>query len=388
MRTFIEENPGAENHRVLSSTSRRFPWAQSETLRRLVGECTAGRVVARPAAVEKPRKAPIPDGPVLQPLEQVFALVPTENRYEQLVEPGRAHEAFLREHGATVLTRFPPEPNGYLHLGHAKSMFINFGYARLRGGKTYLRLDDTNPERENAEYVAAIKDTMRWLGHEPFAVTHASDYFGRMYETALRLMAQGLLYVDDQTPDQVAAYREQRRDPPCRDRPPSESLRLFREMSMGLWPEGSLTVRMRINMQDDNPNMRDPIAYRIKYHDHQQCGDKWCVYPSYDFAHCLNDSFEHITHSICTLEFNIRRPSYDWLTHVAGGYRPMQWEFSRLNLTHTVMSKRRLLKLVNDHLVDGWNDPRMPTLVGLRRRGYTPTIINTFCQLCGVSRND
>ncbi|CAL6101673.1 Glutaminyl-tRNA_synthetase [Hexamita inflata] len=384
----VQKNPTAENFKILSIVSKQFPWAEAQKLQAFVQKACENRVVQKEEKAEKVQKAAIPEGPTLMPLEQVYDIIPKCNRYEQLPEEQTKHEAFLKSINATILTRFPPEPNGYLHLGHAKSMFVNFGYAKLRGGKTYLRLDDTNPEKENEEYVEKIKEMCKWLGHEIFQITHASDYFQRLYDIAEDLIVKGHCYVDNQTPEQVAEFREKKMDPPCRFRPAEESLKLFREMRMGLWAEGTITLRMKIDMKNANPNMRDPIAYRIKFHDHQQSGDKWCIYPSYDYTHCLNDAFENITHSVCTLEFNIRRESYDWLTHIVGGYRPMQWEFSRLNITNTVMSKRRLLRLVNENFVNGWDDPRMPTLVGLRRRGFTPSVINQFCQLVGVSRND
>lgn len=251
-------------------------WANAEQLKADVFKACEGRNVpsvqeqqkAKKAEKKAEKKDTIPDGPVLMPLETVFSIIPEKNRYEQLPGPEAEHEAFLKSVGATVLTRFPPEPNGYLHLGHAKSMFINFGYAKLRGGKTYLRLDDTNPEKECTEYVEKIKEMMHWLGHEPFKVTHASDYFQRLYDIAVKLIKEGHCYVDDQNAEQIAEYREKKLDPPCRNRPVAESLRLFKEMTMGLWPEGSITLRMKINMQADNPNLRDPIAYRIRFHDH------------------------------------------------------------------------------------------------------------------------
>lgn len=330
-------------------------------------------------------------------LEQVLSAIPLENRYTQLFKYKWQHADFLKELGAKVLTRFPPEPNGYLHLGHAKAMFVSFNFAKLHDGKTYLRMDDTNPEAESQEYIDSILNSVEWLGHKPFKYTHTSDYFRRLYDVAVELIRQGKAYVCDQTPEQISEYREKRLDPPRRDAPVEENLRLFEGMRCGLYKEGTYTLRLRINMQSDNPNMRDPVAYRIKFCPHPRTGHEWCIYPSYDFSHCLVDAFEHITHSLCTLEFNIRRDSYDWLTHVVHsfrtsdrfdvGYRPMQWEFSRLNVTHNVMSKRRLLKLVSDGYVDGWSDPRLLTLDGLRRRGFTPTIINDFCRTIGVSRN-
>lgn len=418
--------PGQNAFRCMGAVSRALPWLDGKDLKEKVeayfashaGELGAAAEAAG-AAETAAKKAPAgasaaagadpdaePDleallldaGFMMRPPDVAATLVqvPYDNRYTQLPEYAEQHRRFLEEQGAKVLTRFPPEPNGYLHLGHAKSLFINFGYAKIRGGKTYLRMDDTNPEKEEGEYIESIHECVKWLGYEPFKCTNTSDYFQRLYDIAVEMIARGQCYVDDQKPEQVAEYREKRLDPPCRSRPVEENARLFREMTMGLWPEGSLTLRMKIDMQADNPNLRDPIAYRVKFNAHPLTGDKWCVYPSYDFSHCLIDAFEHITHSICTLEFNVRRPSYDWLTHIVAGiktsdgwecgYRPMQWEFNRLNVTYNVMSKRRLLRLVNEGRVSGWNDPRLLTLVGMRRRGYTPKIINKFVEVVGVSR--
>ncbi|KAH0574733.1 Glutaminyl-tRNA synthetase [Spironucleus salmonicida] len=384
--------PELEKFRALSQISQKFPFADGILLKSVVEQAFEGRIVQKKIVEkqDKPKdakKAAVPTGMTLEPLDVVYSIIPQKNRYEQLPAEQQKHEQFLKSLGVNLLMRFPPEPNGYLHIGHAKSMFINFGYAKLNGGLTYLRLDDTNPETECDEYVKSIMETVSWLGNTPFQVTHASDHFQRLYDIAEDLIKKGHCYIDDQKAEEISDFRERRIDPPNRNRPAMESLSLFRMMRAGVFPEGSLTLRMKMNMQSDNPNMRDPIAYRIKYHAHQMSGDSWCIYPSYDYTHCLCDAFENITHSICTIEFNIRRESYDWLTHIVGGYRPMQWEFSRLNITYTVMSKRRLLILVKDNLVSGWSDPRMPTLVGLRRRGFTPTIINTFCQAIGVSRN-
>jgi len=423
IREAVAAAPGQNAFRCMGAVSRKLPWLEGRALKERIEKYFASLPsTASPATAETAAGAAAQAGPATEPtvggeaeptpeallrdanfmmrppdIAATLVQVPHDNRYTQLPEYAEQHQKFLDEVHAEVLTRFPPEPNGYLHLGHAKSLFVNFGYAKLRGGKTYLRMDDTNPEKEEQEYISSIHECVRWLGHTPFKCTNTSDYFQRLYDVAVELIARGQCYVDDQKPEQVAEYREKRLDPPCRSRPIEENARLFREMTMGLWPEGSLTLRMKIDMQSDNPNMRDPIAYRIKFSAHPLTGDKWCVYPSYDFSHCLIDAFEHITHSICTLEFNVRRPSYDWLTHIVAGirtsdgwecgYRPMQWEFNRLNVTYNVMSKRRLLRLVNEHHVSGWNDPRLLTLVGMRRRGYTPEIINKFVEVVGVSRS-
>ncbi|XP_078177532.1 glutamine-tRNA ligase, putative / glutaminyl-tRNA synthetase, putative / GlnRS [Carex rostrata] len=287
-----------------------------------------------------------------------------------------------------VLTRFPPEPNGYLHIGHAKAMFIDFGLAKDRGGSCYLRFDDTNPEAEKTEYIDHIKEIVNWMGWEPFKITYTSDYFQDLYDLAVELIKKGLAYVDHQTPEEVKEYREKMMNSPWRDRPINESLKLFDDMRRGLIDEGKATLRMKQDMQSDNKNMNDLIAYRIKFTPHPHAGDKWCIYPSYDYAHCIVDSLENITHSLCTLEFEIRRPSYYWLLVALGLYQPYVWEYSRLNISNTVMSKRKLNRLVTDKWVDGWDDPRLLTLAGLRRRGVSSTAINSFVRGIGITRSD
>jgi glutaminyl-tRNA synthetase len=293
----------------------------------------------------------------------------------------------------TIITRFPPEPNGYLHIGHAKSICLNFGLALHYGGRCHLRFDDTNPVKEEQEYIDAIKADVRWLGfdwgtHEYYA----SDYFEILYGYAERLVDKGLAYVCDLTPDQIRAYRgtltEPGRESPFRDRAVAENLDLLRRMRAGEFPDGSRVLRAKIDMASPNLNLRDPVLYRILHATHHRTGDAWCLYPMYDFAHGQSDSIEGITHSICTLEFEAHRPLYDWLCGALGIYHPQQIEFARLNLTYTVMSKRRLLELVNEGHVAGWDDPRMPTLSGMRRRGYPAAAIRTFCERIGVGKSD
>ena len=290
------------------------------------------------------------------------------------------------------VTRFPPEPNGYLHIGHAKSMCLNFGIAGETGGLCRLRFDDTNPLKESLEFVEAIKDDVRWLGFgwegEP---RHASDYFEEMYGYAARLIRDGFAYVDSQSADAIRATRgtltEPGRESPWRNRAPQESVDLFARMRRGEFSDGAHVLRARIDMASGNLNLRDPVLYRIRHASHPHTGDAWCIYPTYDYAQVLSDAIEGVTHSLCTLEFEDHRPLYDWiLDHVRPPARPRQIEFSRLNLEHTVMSKRRLAQLVEEGHVDGWSDPRMPTLRGMRRRGYPPAAIREFCERVGITR--
>ena len=298
------------------------------------------------------------------------------------------------KHDGRVVTRFPPEPNGYLHIGHAKSICLNFGLAAENGGFCHLRFDDTNPSKEDVEYVEAIKADVRWLGFEwGDRLFYASDYFAKLYDYAVELVKAGKAYVCDLSADDVRAYRgtltESGRESPYRSRSAEENLDLFARMKAGEFPEGSRVLRARIDMASGNVNMRDPTLYRIRRVSHHRTGDAWCIYPMYDFTHGLSDALEGITHSICTLEFEDHRPLYDWFLDVLQTpCHPQQIEFARLNLSHTVMSKRKLLSLVERGLVSGWDDPRMPTLSGLRRRGYTPEAIRTFCERIGVAKRD
>ena len=292
----------------------------------------------------------------------------------------------------SIMTRFPPEPNGYLHLGHAKSICLNFGLAQKYGGKTNLRYDDTNPTKEDTEYVDSIKEDIKWLGFQWDKELYASDYFDQLYEWAEDLIKRGLAYVDDQTQEEIRVNRGTVDKPgtpsPWRDRTPEENLKLFREMKEGKYAEGEKVLRAKIDMAHPNMMFRDPLLYRIKFAHHHRTGDKWCIYPMYDYTHGQCDSIEHITHSICTLEFDVHRPLYDWFIQTLGIYPSHQYEFARLNLTYTLMSKRKLLELVQKGLVSGWDDPRMPTLCGVRRRGYTANALKMFCDKIGVSKRD
>src|SRR5262245_28554112 len=289
-----------------------------------------------------------------------------------------------------VQTRFPPEPNGYLHIGHAKSICLNFGTALKYGGACNLRFDDTNPSKEEQEYVDSIINDIHWLGFEWAGLYFASDYFDQLYEWAIALIKKGIAYVCDLTPDQVREYRgsltKPGKDSPFRTRSVEENLGLFERMKAGEFPDGSRTLKAKIDMASPNINLRDPVMYRILRAHHHRTGDKWCIYPMYDWAHGQSDSIERITHSICTLEFENNRPLYDWFIQELGIYAPQQIEFARLQLTYTVLSKRRLIELVRDKHVSGWDDPRMPTISGIRRRGYTPEAIRAFCDRIGVSK--
>ncbi|MBL7114300.1 MAG: glutamine--tRNA ligase/YqeY domain fusion protein [Kiritimatiellae bacterium] len=294
---------------------------------------------------------------------------------------------------AGIVTRFPPEPNGYLHIGHAKAICLDFGVAQETGGRCHLRLDDTNPAKENEEYVESIKHDIQWLGFDwGENLYFASDYFEQMYEYACELIRNGLAYVCDLSVEDFKEYRgvptRPGKDSPCRCRSVEENLELFRCMREGDFEDGQYVVRAKIDMASPNIHMRDPAIYRIKRIHHYRHGDKWCIYPTYDFAHCLEDSIENITHSLCTLEFEVHRPLYDWILDALDVYHPRQIEFARLNLSYTVMSKRKLLELVEGGHVNGWDDPRLPTIAGLRRRGFTPAAIREFCKRVGITKFD
>ncbi len=292
----------------------------------------------------------------------------------------------------SILTRFPPEPNGYLHIGHSKSICLNFGLAAKYGGSTNLRFDDTNPVTEDTEYVESIKDDIRWLGFNWSRELYASDYFDTLYEYAVKLISIGLAYVDDSSSEEIAALKGTPTEPgkngPFRDRSVEENLSLFAAMKAGTYKDGEKVLRAKIDMAASNMLMRDPILYRIKHAHHHRTGDKWCIYPMYDFAHGQSDSIENITHSICTLEFIPHRELYDWLIQKLDIFPSHQYEFARLNMTYTVMSKRKLLQLVNEGHVNGWDDPRMPTISGFRRKGYTPESIRTFCDKIGIAKRE
>jgi glutaminyl-tRNA synthetase len=319
------------------------------------------------------------------------------------VEAPKAPSNFIRDiivgdleaakHGGRVQTRFPPEPNGYLHIGHAKAICLDFGLASEFGGKCNLRMDDTNPSKEETEYVDSIQEDVRWLGFDwDDRLFYASDYFGQLYEWAVKLIRDGKAYVCDLTAEQIREYRgtltEPGKESPWRDRSVEENLDLFARMKSGEFPDGSRTLRAKIDMASKNLNMRDPVMYRIAHKHHHRTGDAWCIYPMYDYAHGQSDSLEGVTHSICTLEFEDHRPLYNWFIEQLGIFPSRQIEFDRLNLTYTLLSKRKLLTLVQDGHVSGWDDPRMPTISGIRRRGYTPEAIRVFCSQIGVSKTN
>lgn len=311
------------------------------------------------------------------------------NFIEQIIE----EDIRTGKHGGRVLTRFPPEPNGYLHIGHAKAICVNFEAAAKYGGKTNLRFDDTNPTTEETEYVENIKNDIRWLGFDwEDREFYASDYFGQLYEFAIQLIEKGLAYVDDSTPEEIAAMKGTPTTPgkesPYRNRSVEENLGLFQRMRAGEFPDGARVLRARIDMASDNMHMRDPIMYRIKRDHHHRTGDEWCIYPMYDFAHGQSDSIETITHSLCSLEFIHHRPLYNWFIEKLEIFPSRQIEFARMNVSYMITSKRRLLKLVKEGYVSGWDDPRMPTLSGMRRRGYPPAAIRTFCDKAGVAKRD
>lgn len=309
------------------------------------------------------------------------------NFLEEIVEADLASGKSVNIH-----TRFPPEPNGYLHIGHAKSICLNFGLADRYKGKTNLRFDDTNPVTEDTEYVDSIKQDVRWLGFDWEEEHYASDYFDQLYAFAVELIKKGFAYVDDLTAEEIAATKGTPTEPgkasPHRNRTIAENLQLFEEMKNGKYQDGEKVLRAKIDLASPNMHMRDPIMYRIKKTSHHRTGDNWCIYPMYDFAHGQSDSIENISHSVCTLEFEVHRPLYNWYIEQLGIFPSRQFEFARLNLTYTVMSKRKLLQLVQEKLVDGWDDPRMPTISGLRRRGYTPASVRNFCERIGVQRRE
>lgn len=309
------------------------------------------------------------------------------NFLEEIVEADLATGKYK-----SLLTRFPPEPNGYLHIGHSKAINVNFGLALKYGGETNLRFDDTNPVTEETEYVDSIKEDIRWLGFTWAKELYASDYFDKLYEFAVLLISKGLAYVDDSTAEEIAALKgtptEPGKDNKFRGRSIEENLQLFAEMKAGKYEDGAKVLRAKIDMASTNMLLRDPIIYRIKHAHHHRTGDKWCIYPMYDFAHGQSDSIENITHSICTLEFIPHRPLYDWFIEKLEIYPSHQYEFARLNMTYTVMSKRKLLQLVNEGHVNGWDDPRMPTISGFRRKGYTPESIREFCDKIGVAKRE
>ncbi|HXC00325.1 MAG TPA: glutamine--tRNA ligase/YqeY domain fusion protein [Terriglobales bacterium] len=315
-----------------------------------------------------------------------------ESRLSNFIRDTIIKDLETKKFAGQVQTRFPPEPNGYLHIGHAKAICLNFGLADEFGGKTNLRFDDTNPEKEEQEYVDSIMKDVRWLGFEWDGLHYASDYFDQLYEWAIKLINAGKAYVDDLSAEEIRKYRgtltEPGKDSPHRNRSVKENLDLFERMSQGEFPDGSRVLRAKIDMASPNLNMRDPVIYRILHAEHHRTGNKWCIYPMYDFAHGQSDSIEHVTHSVCTLEFEDHRPLYNWFIEQLGIFPAQQLEFDRLGLTYTLLSKRKLLQLVQGKYVTGWDDPRMPTLSGIRRRGYTPEAIRNFCGAIGVSKTN
>ncbi|GFR51525.1 hypothetical protein Agub_g13941 [Astrephomene gubernaculifera] len=362
----------------------------------------AAAAAAAPAKEDKAAEAQTAEPAAAAPPDDPYSFLPkpevnngvhttvnfSDGRIMRIANSPEALSAHLDRTGGKVMTRFPPEPNGYLHIGHAKAMFVDFGMARHYGGQCYLRYDDTNPEAEKLEYIQHIEEIVSWMGWQPWKITYSSDYFQALYDLAVQLIKSGHAYVCHQSKEEIEASREKREPSPWRDRPIEESLRLFDDMRRGLVEEGKATLRMKMDHKNENYNMFDLIAYRIKFTPHPHAGDKWCIYPSYDYTHCLVDSLEDITHSLCTLEFETRRASYYWLLEVLGLYKPVVWEYSRLNITYNVMSKRKLNKLVMGGYVNGWDDPRLLTLAGLRRRGVPSTSINAFCRDIGITRNE
>jgi len=315
---------------------------------------------------------------------------PAEARPSNFIRDIILEDLKTNKYGGRVQTRFPPEPNGYLHIGHAKAICLDFGLADEFGGKTNLRFDDTNPQKEETEYVDSIMEDVKWLGFHWDGLFYASDYFDQLYEWAVQLIKAGKAYVDDLSADEIREYRgtltKPGKDSPYRSRSVEESLALFERMRAGEFPDGSRVLRAKIDMASPNLNMRDPVMYRILHAEHHRTGNKWCIYPMYDYAHGQSDSLERVTHSMCTLEFEDHRPLYNWFIQQLGIFPSRQIEFDRLNLTYTLLSKRKLLQLVQEGHVSGWNDPRMPTLCGIRRRGYTPEAIRNFCNAIGVSK--
>ena len=389
---------------LLLTVRKELEWCDGKTVKdefdkqilELLGPVTEADLNAKKEKASKKKEQPTKAATVENAVEETQPVEKFENIEDMYVgrelKEARNTEQMLIEvkskTGGKLITRFPPEPNGFLHLGHAKSMRFNFGLASRTRGECILRFDDTNPEAESIEYIESIIESVAFMGHKPVRTTYSSDYFPELYELAIKMIKKGFAYVDHQTKAEIEAYREKRQNSPWRDRPVEENLRLFEDMRKGKFSEGAATLRMKGDMSHPNPCMWDMIAYRIKYTPHPHAGEKWCIYPSYDYTHCIIDSLEYITYSLCTLEFEVRRDTYYWLLDILDLYKPMVWEFSRLNLSFNVLSKRRLLALVRDHHVRGWDDPRLLTINGLRRRGYTADAINDFCDRVGVSRNE
>mmetsp|Transcript_10692 Transcript_10692/g.20804 ORF Transcript_10692/g.20804 Transcript_10692/m.20804 type:complete len:765 (-) Transcript_10692:32-2326(-) len=391
-----QENPSAWtkglDNKLIGKVKASLKWADASLVKGLVLEkleAQFGSIVeVEEVKKEKPKKEKV--APVAAATEEAPKRDKLSTCIGRELRSAQNSEELLQKHlaftGGKVFTRFPPEPNGYLHLGHAKAMRFSFTMASESGGHCYLRFDDTNPDKENQEYIDMIKENVAWLGYTPFKVTAASDYFQDMHDLANELIRRGKAYVDKQASAAIKLQRKDKLDSPFRDTSVEQNLKEFDLMTKGFYAEGEACLRMKIDMQHNNPCMRDPVAYRVKFSPHPHSGDAWCVYPTYDFEHCIVDSIENITHSLCTLEFEIRRDSYYWLLEALDLYRASVWEFGRLNISHTVMSKRRLQQLVFKNKVSGWDDPRLPTLMGARRRGYTAEAINDFVDSVGVAR--
>lgn len=349
--------------------------------------------LAKPPKVKKVKtKKPVQEASEVDiPIRDPFEGIPNRFDARGLSSSENTPELIEKHRVATggkVVCRFPPEPSGYLHIGHAKAMFLDFGYAKKMGGDCVLRFDDTNPAAEKKEYIDSIVEMVHWMGHKPSKITYSSDYFEKLFDLAVELIKRGKAYVCHQNGDEISHDRKEGIESPYRNRSVEDNIRLFNDMRKGKYSEGEATLRMKIDMKSPNLVMRDPVAYRVLHMPHPHVGDKWCIYPSYDYTHCIIDSLEWITHSLCTLEFEIRRDSYYWLLEALDLYRPFVWESARLNMQYTVMSKRKIKQIVDLDGFRGWDDPRMPTLSGMRRRGYSPSALNRFCSAIGVSRGN
>uniref|UniRef100_A0A7S3J4C7 glutamine--tRNA ligase n=2 Tax=Euplotes harpa TaxID=151035 RepID=A0A7S3J4C7_9SPIT len=379
----------------IHQTREALKWADGKVVMDTINRKTVEVLGEKPKDVKKkPKKEKPAKDEVKKEEEEDDLQAYKKKKISQLVgrdvDGCRNSEEVMKKHleitGGKVITRFPPEPNGYLHIGHAKAMRFSFTVASDNDGHCYLRYDDTNPEKECQEYIDNIEANVRWLGYEPYQVTFSSDYFQQLYDYAVELIKKGKAYVCHQTAEEMRKGRQDMVESPYRNRSIEENLELFEQMRQGRFEEGECSLRMKIQMDHDNPNMRDHVAYRIKYTPHPHAGDKWCVYPTYDYTHCICDSIEHVTHSLCTLEFENRRESYYWLLDALDIYKPLVWEYSRLNISNTVLSKRKIDELIKRGICDSWSDPRLMTLNGLKRRGYTPEAINEFCDCIGVAK--
>lgn len=374
---------GLKTTRMLSNIRNELKFIEGREVKTAVDAAIERLLGPKPAPGEKP-KAKAKEKAVAK--EEVREMIAFPDPRDNTANRPPLLAAHLARTGGRVQTRFPPEPNGFLHIGHAKAMSLDFGYAKAHGGITYMRFDDTNPEKEKQVYIDSILETLEWLGHKPHQITYSSDYFEQLYQFAVELIKKDKAYVCHQTAEEMKAGRMNRVDSPWRNRPIAESLQLFEDMRKGKVAEGSAALRVKGDMQNDNPNMRDLVAFRVKFNAHPHAGSAWCVYPSYDFSHCIVDSMEDITHSLCTLEFESRRQPYFWVLDELNLYKPVVWEFARLEFEGALLSKRKLKRLVEEGYVDGWDDPRLFTLVGLRRRGYTPAAIQSLCDAVGVTR--